>query len=349
MTLMAGSDIAVISVNANANRYNLRQKRVLQEQTIRNPQSAIRNSLVECVPNFSEGRKPEVVAQIADAIESAAGAIVLDKHIDADHNRSVITFVAEPNVIVEAAVRAVQRAAELIDLSTHTGEHPRIGATDVFPFVPLEGIAMDECVALARAAGKRIADELGIPVFFYEYAALKQERRNLETVRRGGLFGLKERMANEELWKPDVGPNRLHETAGACVIGARKFLIAYNITLTTDDVLIAGRIAKRIRASGGGLPFLKALGMKLHTKNTAQVSMNLIDFEKTSIDDAFQAVKREAENEGARILKSEIVGLVPRAALDESAEYFQTIENFTEQTILENRLLHVETQALRST
>ncbi len=312
----------------------------MQIEPIGNRQSAIGNPLIECVPNFSEGRKPEVITQIAASIESVAGAIVLNKHIDRDHNRSVITFVGSPGVIVEAAVRAVRSAAELIDLRQHAGEHPRIGATDVFPFVPFEGATMDECVSLAHLAGERIANELGIPVFFYEYAAIKQERRNLETVRRGGLKGLRERMANEELWKPDVGQNHLHETAGACVVGARQFLIAYNITLTTDDVLIAQRISKRIRASDGGLPFLKALGMKLHTKNTAQVSMNLIDFEKTSIDDAFQAVKREAENEGVKILKSEIVGLVPRTALDESAEYFQTIENFTEQTILENRIAY---------
>lgn len=305
-----------------------------------NPKSAIRNpqSLVECVPNFSEGRKPEVVAAIESAVESVAGAFVLDRHIDPDHNRSVITFVAKPNVVVESAVRAVTSAKELIDLSKHKGEHPRIGATDVLPFIPISGVTMDDCVTLAHEAGERIANELGIPVFFYEHAALKPERKNLETVRRGGLYGLKERMETDELWLPDVGQPFLHQTAGACVVGARKFLIAYNINLKTDDVEIADRIAKSIRASGGGLPFLKAIGIDLHSRGIAQVSMNLIDFEQTSLKQAFEAVKQEAEKCGVEILNSEIVGLIPRAALDETAEYFQTIENFSSQTILENRV-----------
>lgn len=294
--------------------------------------------LVECVPNFSEGRKPEVVAAIASAIESVTGAFVLDKHIDPDHNRSVITFVAEAGVVVEAAVLAVSCAKELIDLSKHKGEHPRIGATDVLPFIPINGVTMDDCVALAHEAGGRIANELGIPVFFYEYAAIKPERMNLETVRRGGLFGLKERMETDELWLPDVGQPFLHKTAGACVVGARKFLIAYNINLKTDDVRIAHSIAKSIRASGGGLPFLKAIGIDLHSRGVAQVSMNLIDFEQTSLLQAFEAVKHEAEKYGVEILNSEIVGLIPRAALDETAEYFQTIENFSPQTILENKI-----------
>lgn len=293
--------------------------------------------LVECVPNFSEGRKPEVVASIAEAIEASKG-IVLDRHIDTDHNRSVITFVAEPNDVVNAAVAAVVRAAELIDLSLHKGEHPRVGATDVLPFVPISGVTIEDCVGLSHETGKRIASELNIPVFFYEYAAIKQERRNLETVRRGGLRGLRERMATDELWHPDAGPMHLHPTAGACVVGVRKFLIAYNINLKTHDIEIARSIATTVRASGGGLPFLKAIGIDLHSRNVAQVSMNLIDFEQTSIKQAFEAVKRESEKYGVEILGSEIVGLVPQAAIDESAEYFQTIENFSPETVLENRL-----------
>jgi glutamate formiminotransferase len=295
--------------------------------------------LVECVPNFSEGRNTKVVERLIDAVESVAGAFVLDRHIDPDHNRSVITFVAEPSVVVEAAVRVVARAKELIDLTKHKGEHPRIGATDVFPFVPIKGVTMDDCVALAHEAGNRIANELNIPVFFYQYAALKPERKNLETIRRGGLRGLKERIETNEMWLPDVGPPHLHETAGACVVGARKFLIAYNINLKTDNIKIANRIAKTVRASGGGLPYLKAIGIELHTRGIVQVSMNLIDFEKTSIKQAFEAVKHETEKSGIEILSSEIVGLIPQAALDETAECFQTIENFTSQTILENRII----------
>lgn len=293
--------------------------------------------LVECVPNFSEGRKAEVVDSIAEAIEASEG-IVLDRHIDTDHNRSVITFVAKPTGVVNAAVAAVARAAELIDLSLHKGEHPRVGATDVLPFIPISGVTIDDCVQLSHKAGKRIASELNIPVFFYEYAAVKQERRNLETVRRGGLRGLRERMATDELWQPDTGPAHLHSTAGACVVGARKFLIAYNINLKTHDIEIARSIALTIRASGGGLPFLKAIGIDLHSRNVAQVSMNLIDFEQTSIAQAFDAVKHEAQKYGVEILSSEIVGLVPQAAIDESAEYFHTIENYSTETILENRL-----------
>lgn len=297
--------------------------------------------LVECVPNFSEGRNKEIVTRLVDAVESVAGAFVLDRHIDPDHNRLVITFVAEPNVVVDAAVRVVGRAKELIDLSKHTGEHPRIGATDVLPFIPISGVTMNDCVALAHEAGERIADELDIPVFFYEYAALKPERRNLETIRRGGLKGLKERIETDKIWQPDVGPPRLHKTAGACVVGARKFLIAYNINLKTDDIEIANRIAKTVRASNGGLPYLKAIGIELHTRGIVQVSMNLIDFEQTSIKQAFETVKGEAEKLNVGIASSEIVGLIPKAALDESAEYFQTIENFTPQTLLENRIAQV--------
>jgi glutamate formiminotransferase len=294
--------------------------------------------LIECVPNFSEGRNMKVVERLIHTVESVEGAFVLDRHIDPDHNRSVITFVAEPNVVVEAAVRVVARAKELIDLSKHTGEHPRIGATDVFPFIPINGVTMDDCVAFAHEAGTRIAKELGIPVFFYEYAALKPERKNLETIRRGGLRGLKERIEKEKSWQPDVGPSRLHETAGACAVGARKFLIAYNINLKTNNIEIANRIAKTVRASNGGLPFLKAIGIELHTRGIVQVSMNLIDFEQTSIKQAFEAVKDETEKFGVEIAGSEIVGLVPKTALDETAEYFPTIENFTSQTILENRI-----------
>jgi glutamate formiminotransferase len=261
---------------------------------------------------------------------------VLDRHIDPDHNRSVITFVAEKSLIVEAAVRAVSRATKLIDLREHAGEHPRVGATDVVPFVPVRNVTVEECAQLAHEAGARIANELGIPVFFYEQAALKPERKNLEDIRRGGLRGLRDRVETDEAWKPDVGPMQLHPSAGACVVGARKFLIAYNINLLTDDIEIARGIAKVVRGSGGGLPYLKALGMKLRTRGVVQVSMNLVDFQVTGLRQAFEAVKKEAARYGVEIKNSEIVGLVPQAALDEATARYLQIENFTPSVILEN-------------
>ena len=294
--------------------------------------------LVECVPNFSEGRKPEVIKRIAEAIEGVAGAVVLDQHIDPDHNRSVITFVAEKSVAVEAAVRAVSRATELIDLREHAGEHPRVGTTDVLPFVPIRGVTMDECIRLAHEAGACIANELRVPVFFYERAALKPERKNLEDIRRGGLRALQERVETDEAWKPDVGPAQLHESAGACIVGARPFLIAYNINLRTNDIGIARRIAKAVRGRDGGLRYLKALGFELSTRGMVQVSMNLVDFEKTSLHHAFEAVRREAARYGVTIDGSEVVGLIPQAALDKTAEYFLQIENFSSSIVLENRI-----------
>jgi glutamate formiminotransferase/glutamate formiminotransferase/formiminotetrahydrofolate cyclodeaminase len=303
----------------------------------KNQKSAIGN-LVECVPNFSEGRKIETVARLAQAIASVDTACVLDTHIDPDHNRSVITFVAAPEMIVEAALRAVGLASELIDMRRHTGVHPRLGATDVLPFVPVSGVTMEDCVALARQAGARIASELSIPVFFYERAALKSERVNLEDVRRGALELLREQIAVDPNRAPDLGPLRVHETAGAIAIGARPFLIAFNINLRTTDVLIARKIARAVRARGGSLPFLKALGFELRTRGLVQVSMNLVNYEVTGITEAYEAVLREAEQAGVEIVSTEIVGLVPEKALDRSAKYFQKLENFSEDKIFEQRL-----------
>jgi glutamate formiminotransferase len=306
-------------------------------EQIRNSQSAIRN-LVECVPNFSEGRKVETVSRIAQAIESVTGVTVLNRHIDPDHNRSVITFVAAPELIVEAALRAVARATELIDLSKHQGVHPRIGATDVLPFVPVSGVSIDECVALAHAAGRRIAQELSIPVYFYERAALRPDRVRLENVRGAGLEQLRTEIAANPDRAPDVGEKKLHPTAGAIAVGARPFLIAFNINLRTSDIAVARRIARAVRERNGGLPFVKALGFELQSRGVVQVSMNLIDYEQTSIARAFTAVQREAERQGVAIDGAEIVGLVPRAALDRSASYFPLIENFRETLVLENLL-----------
>jgi len=305
---------------------------------IGNRQLEIGNRLVECVPNFSEGRKTETVERLARAISSVSTACVLDTHLDPDHNRSVITFVAAPEMIVEAALRAVGLAAELIDMRQHTGVHPRLGATDVLPFIPISGVTMDDCAALAHQAGERIARELSIPVFFYERAALKPDRVNLEDVRRGTLELLREQIAVDPNRAPDLGPRRVHETAGAIAIGARPFLIAFNTNLRTTDVSIARKIARAVRARGGGLPFVKALGFELSTRGLVQVSMNIVNYEVTGITQAYDAVRREAERAGAEIVSTEIVGLVPEKALDKSAEYFQKLENFSEGKIFEHRL-----------
>jgi glutamate formiminotransferase len=294
--------------------------------------------LVECVPNFSEGRKPETIEQIAQAIRSVPEAVVLDRHIDGDHNRSVITFVAPPSAIVEAAVRAVAKAAELIDLRNHTGEHPRIGATDVLPFVPVSGITLDECATLAHQAGQRIWRELSIPVFFYERAALRSDRTRLENVRRKGFEQLRDEIATNPERRPDVGDPKVHPTAGAIAVGARQFLIAFNVTLRTNDLMVARRIARVVRERDGGLPFVKALGFDLHSRGVVQVSMNLIDYEQTSMARAFAAVRDEARKLGVEVEAVEIVGLVPRAALNRSANYFPLLENFRERVILENLL-----------
>lgn len=294
--------------------------------------------LVECVPNFSEGRKAETIERLVEEIESVDGAVVLDTHMDPDHNRSVITFVAGPEQIVEAAVRAVALAAELIDLRHHTGQHPRVGATDVLPFVPVRGVTMEDCVALAHETGERIASEIGIPVYFYESAARRPERANLEDVRRGGFERLREEISVNSDRAPDVGAARLHASAGAVIVGARPLLIAYNINLRTTDVTVARKIARAVRGRDGGLRYLKALGMELKERGLVQVSMNLVQFEKTHLHHVFEAVRREAERWGVQVAGSEIVGLIPQAALDGSAEYFLRIENFTPDLVLENRI-----------
>jgi glutamate formiminotransferase len=305
---------------------------------IGNRQSAIGNALVECVPNFSEGRNLETVEALWRTIEAVPTTCVLDKHIDPDHNRSVITFVAAPERIVDAAVAVVARAAELIDMREHRGEHPRLGATDVLPFIPISGVAMEDCVRLAREAGKRIASELSIPVFFYERAALRPDRVNLEDVRRGALELLREQIAVEPARAPDVGPLVVHETAGAIAVGARPFLIAFNVNLKTHDVAVAKQIARRVRARQGGLPFVKALGFTLSTRGVVQVSMNLVNYETTGMTAAYNAVRDETNRLGVEIVSTEIVGLVPEKALDREAEYFKKLEMFSEEKIFEHRL-----------
>jgi glutamate formiminotransferase/formiminotetrahydrofolate cyclodeaminase len=294
--------------------------------------------IVECVPNFSEGRSAEVIARLAEVIESVDGALVLDTHSDADHNRSVITFVARPAAAVEAAVRAAALACELIDLRTHTGAHPRVGALDVLPFVPVRGVTLADCVRLAHEAGERIAHELGVPVYFYEAAALRSDRVNLEDVRRKGFEQLRAEIEIDPMRAPDAGPPRVHARAGAVIVGARPFLVAYNVNLRTDDVSVARRVARAVRGRDGGLRYLKALGFALPARGLTQVSMNLVRFEQTSLHHAYEAVRREAARWGVAVAGSEIVGLLPQAALDRAAEYFLQIENFTPDLVLENRI-----------
>jgi glutamate formiminotransferase len=294
--------------------------------------------IVECVPNFSEGRKADVVVRLAEAVESVEGALVLGTHVDPDHNRSVITFVAPPRSVVEAALRVVARAAELIDLSLHAGQHPRMGACDVLPFVPVRGVSVEECVALARAAGARIWRELQIPVYFYESAATRLERKNLADVRRGGFELLREEIGTKPERAPDVGEPRLHPTAGACIVGVRPLLIAYNVPLDTRDLSVAKRIARAVRERDGGLLHLKALGFELESRGVVQVSMNLTSYEHTNIHQAFEAVRREAEKLGVEIIASEIVGLVPQAALDRAAAHYLQLENYSPDLVLENRI-----------
>ena len=297
------------------------------------------DQLVECVPNFSEGRAVETIERLARSVEEVDGAVVLDLHIDPDHNRSVITFAADARVVVEAAFRVVRLASELIDLRQHAGEHPRVGATDVLPFIPVRGVTMEDCVSLAHQAGARIWNELSIPVYFYERAARRPDRTNLEDVRRKGFEQLRLEISDPSLGRvPDLGEPRVHQSAGAIVVGARQFLVAYNVNLQTDDITIAKKIARAVRGRDGGLRYLKALGFKLASRNIVQVSMNLIDYEKTQLHQAFEAVRREAARYGVTVAGSEIVGLVPQAALDRSAEYLLQIENFAPGLVLENRI-----------
>ena len=295
-------------------------------------------SLVECVPNFSEGRRLEVVDELVRAIEAVPGAHVLDRHSDYDHNRSVITFVGPPAAVEEAAFRAIALAAERIDLDHHTGEHPRIGATDVVPFVPISGVTMEDCVAIARRLGRRVGDELGIPVYLYEEAATRPERRRLEDIRRGEYEGLKESIATDPDRAPDFGPARLGP-AGATVIGARPFLIAYNVYLTTDDVSIAKKVARAVRHSSGGLRYVKALGMSVGGR--AQVSMNLTDFRRTPVARVVEMIRREAARYGVGVHSSELVGLIPEDALIEAAIWYLQLHDLELNQILERRLQEV--------
>ena len=293
------------------------------------------STLVECVPNFSEGRDKAKVDAIVDAMKMD-GVYLLDREMDADHNRCVITLVGERERLQEAAIRGVGRAAELIDLTQHQGAHPRMGAADVVPFIPIDGVTIEDCVAMARSVGEQVWKRYQIPVYLYEAAATSPERQNLENIRRGQFEGIRTDIATNPARKPDFGEARVHPTAGATVVGARKFLIAYNVFLNTPDVEIAKKIAKAVRFSSGGMRFVKGAGFLV--RGLAQVSMNLTDFEQTPIHRVFEAVRREAVRYGATPVSSEIVGLIPKKALESAAEWFLQVENFDSSSILENRL-----------
>jgi glutamate formiminotransferase / formiminotetrahydrofolate cyclodeaminase len=298
------------------------------------------STLVECVPNFSEGRDKAKVDALVEAMK-VSGVYLLDREMDADHNRCVITLVGEREAIQEAAIRGVGKAAELIDLTKHQGAHPRMGAADVVPFIPIDGVTIEDCAAMARHVGEQIWKRFQIPVYLYEAAATSPERTNLENIRRGQFEGIRDEIATNPARRPDFGELRVHPTAGATVVGARKFLIAYNVFLNTTDVDIAKKIAKAVRFSSGGMRFVKGAGFLV--RGMAQVSMNLTDFEQTPVHRVFEMVKREAARYGVMPVSSEIVGLIPKKALEQAAEWFLQVENFDSSLILENRLAAVMT------
>jgi glutamate formiminotransferase/glutamate formiminotransferase/formiminotetrahydrofolate cyclodeaminase len=294
--------------------------------------------LIECVPNFSEGRNPSVLQALLTAVTSVPRIWLLHHTADPDHHRSVLTFAGPPDAVGEAALRAITAATELIDLRQHDGVHPRIGATDVVPFVPIHDDRMDECIRVARWVGQEVGTRLGIPVFLYEDAASNPARRQLESVRLGGTDGLASRMESDPAWIPDFGPPHLHQTAGAIVVGARRPLIAFNANLKTNDLSIAKRIANLIRQSSGGLPCLKAIGVKLASRGIVQVAMNLTDYRVTPMHRAFQAVQAEAAKLGVEVAGSELIGLAPQAALDQAAVAALQLERFDSDQILEVRI-----------
>ncbi|NJL17426.1 MAG: glutamate formimidoyltransferase [Nitrospira sp.] len=296
------------------------------------------DQIVECVPNFSEGRNQTTMQALIEAVTSTANVALLDHSMDPDHHRAVLTLCGTPGAIVEAAFRAIQVATDLIDLRTHVGVHPRVGATDVVPFIPITGTTMQDCVQLATQLGERVGRELEIPVFLYERAAAHADHVRLETIRRGGLEGLAHRMASDPNWTPDFGPPRLHPSAGAIVIGARPPLIAYNVNLCCTDVDVARSIAQAIRHSNGGLPHLKAIGVELRSRGMIQVAMNVTDYQVTSIHTAFQSVMTEAVIRGVEVAGSELIGLVPHAALDHAAAASLKLDRLDSSQILETRI-----------
>ena len=297
--------------------------------------------LVECVPNISEGRDLTIIDTLSKMVDAIEEVSLLDRHIDPDHHRTVFTIAGAPEGVLNAAFELVRTVAQIIDLSEHRGGHPRVGAVDVIPFIPLRAVTMIDCIDLAKRLGSKIGTELDIPVFLYGEASLLSPRRQLEMIRRGGWKGLSERMTSDSEWESDFGPLLLHSTAGAVAVGARDFLIAYNVLLQTDDLFIAKSVAKTIRTSGGGLPSLKAMGVALPSRGLVQVSMNLTNYRETSIADAYSAVQQEAARHGIDIEESELVGLVPQAAVPVDLPKSLKFRSWNPDQILENRLAQV--------
>ncbi|ERM93261.1 glutamate formiminotransferase [Caldanaerobacter subterraneus subsp. yonseiensis KB-1] len=295
------------------------------------------NQIIECVPNVSEGRDQEKISELIKEVVSTEGVKLLDYSSDKDHNRTVITFVGDKEGVKEAAFKLIKKASEIIDMRYHKGEHPRIGAVDVVPFVPVKNVTMEECVQIARELGERVGKELNIPVYLYEEAATTPERKNLENIRRGEYEGFFEKIKQPE-WKPDFGPSEMNPKSGATVIGARNFLIAFNVNLGTNDIEIANKIAKAVRFSSGGYRYVKAMGVELKERGIVQVSMNLTDFNKTPIYRVFETIKAEASRYGVNVVGSEIIGLVPSKALLDVADYYLRLENFSMDMVLENRI-----------
>lgn len=293
--------------------------------------------LMECVPNFSEGRDKKIVEQIIDEVRKIEGITILDYSSDKDHNRTVLTMIGSPENLKEAAVNSAKKAAELIDMSKHEGAHPRMGATDVIPFTPVSNVTINDCIEVAKEVGAEIGS-CGIPVYLYEDSATTPERKNLADVRKGQYEGFFEKI-KEEKWKPDFGPQEMNVKSGATAVGARVPLVAFNIILDTSDVEIASKIAKKVRHIGGGLRYVKAIGLKLEERNQTQVSMNLVNYEKSAVYQAFEMVKIEARRYGVNVVGSEVIGTVPMKALLDVAEYYLQIENFSIDQILEKRLL----------
>ena len=295
--------------------------------------------IVECIPNISEGKNQEVIEAVLNEVRSTPGVTLLDHSSDVNHNRTVITFLGSPEGVAEAAVKLAKKAAELIDLTKHVGEHPRMGAVDVIPFVPVKEITTEECVALSKEVGKRIWEEAGMPVFLYEDSASAPHRVNLAAIRKGQFEGMAEKVQQPE-WEPDFGGRTIHPTAGTVAVGCRMPLVAYNINLNTSDITIASAIAKIIRQSSGGLSYVKALGVMLEDRNIAQVSINMTNLHKTPLYRVVELVKAEAKRWGVSVIGTEIVGLTPMNALIDSAEYYLQIESFDrDKQVLENYLI----------
>lgn len=294
--------------------------------------------IVECVPNFSEGKRQEVIDAIVNKIESVEDIKVLDKEMDADHNRAVITFIGTPNAVKKSAFLAIKKAMELINMEKHKGEHPRIGATDVVPFVPISGVTMKDCVKIANELGKEIGEKLKIPVYLYEEAATRLERKNLANIRKGEYEGLKKEIKTNEERKPDYGPSKMHPTAGAIAIGARMPLIAFNVNLGTNNVKIAKNIANAIRFKNGGLRYIKAMGFEIKKRGIVQVSMNLTNYKKTPVFRVFEMIRREAERYGVNVIGSEVIGLIPMDAVIDCFEYYLRVEDFKKNQVLEKRI-----------